>query len=187
VRRWPALVLLVALAACHRQPAANQATRAAPVVNLSDARRVPAPASGVGSAALPAPELDGVATAAGNWRFQVSADGDQAVFGSAGQPSEFAMRCDAAARRMVFTRVASAGTGKTMQIVAADGAATFYVEPGAAGRIQASDPAMDTFLTDVLAGAKDRIGVKIGSGVTFAMPVDPVIAQTIKRCAAPKV
>jgi hypothetical protein len=87
---------------------------------------------------------------------------------------------------MVFTRAASGGTGNTMQIVAADGAATFFTEPGAAGRVQASDAVADTFLTEVLAKAKDRIGVKIGGGATLAMPVDPVIRQTILRCAAPK-
>src|SRR3546814_8525899 len=32
-----------------------------------------------------------------------------------------------------------------------------------------------SFLTDVLATAKDRIGVRIGGGPTLAMPVDPVI------------
>lgn len=188
MKRWVVLLAAAGLAGCHRAPSAgNQATPApTPSVNLSDARRVPAASSGVGSAALPAPELAGVATATGSWRFQVSAGGDQAVFGDTGQPSEFAMRCDADARRMVFTRAASGGTGNTMQIVAADGAATFFTEPGAAGRVQASDAVADTFLTEVLAKAKDRIGVKVGGGATLAMPVDPVIRQTILRCAAPK-
>lgn len=185
MKQLAVLAVLALLAACHRAPpVANQAEPA--TANLADARRIPAPDTGVGSAALPAPELAGVKTAAGRWRFQVSADGDQAVFGDDGQPSEFAMRCDAAARRMIFTRAASGGSGRTMQIVAADGAATFDAKTIANGRTQASDFIVDTFLTEVLAETKDRIGVKIGTGPTFAMPVDPVIGQTIRRCAAPR-
>src|SRR3546814_9783210 len=90
-----------------------------PTGNLQDAERVPAPSADIGSAARPAPELWGAATAAGHWRCQVSAKGDQAVCGDAGEASEFAMRCDADTQRMVFTRAASGGTGATMQIIAA--------------------------------------------------------------------
>ena len=186
MRRLVAVALLAGLAGCEQHEQSNTIVPApTPSASLGDADRVPAPTANVGTAALPTPELDGVATAKGTWRFQVSADGDQAVFGDAGEASEFAMRCDPATRRMVFTRAASGGSGGTMQIVAANGAATFYTEPGSAGRIQASDPATDTFLTDVLATAKDRIGVSVGNGPTLAMPVDPVIRQTILRCAAP--
>ena len=60
-----AVALLLALGACHRAQPTNQAASAGTIVNLADARRVPAPDTGVGSAALPAPELDGVATASG--------------------------------------------------------------------------------------------------------------------------
>ncbi|RIA35454.1 hypothetical protein DFR49_4231 [Hephaestia caeni] len=187
MKRALAVLLLAGLVACQRHETSNTDMPVPePTGNLRDAQRVPAPSADIGSAALPAPELEGAATAAGHWRFQVSAKGDQAVFGDAGEASEFAMRCDAEARRMVFTRAASGGSGATMQIIAANGAATFYTEPGPAGRTQASDPATDTFLTDVLATAKDRIGVRIGGGPTLAMPVDPVIRQTILRCAAPR-
>src|SRR3546814_13274155 len=94
------------------------------------------------------------------------------------------MRCDADTQRMVFTRAASGGTGATMQIIAANGAATFYTEPGPAGRVQASDPATDTFLTDVLATAKDRIGVRIGGGPTLAMPVRSEERRVGKECVS---
>src|SRR3546814_12830142 len=83
------------------------------------AESVTVPSSGSGAGARPAAELGGAATAAGHGRFQVSAKGDQAVFGDAGEASEFAMRCDADTQRMVFTRAASGGTGATMQIIAA--------------------------------------------------------------------
>ncbi|TPG43425.1 hypothetical protein EAH79_06550 [Sphingomonas koreensis] len=181
------LAVTLAIGACHRAPTMTDTATPTPTptAGLSDTRRAPAPSSVTGSAALPTPELDGVATAAGTWRFQVSADGDQAVFGDAGEPSEFAMRCDADARRMVFTRAAADGSGATMQIVAADGAATLDASPTAEGRTRATDVVTDTFLTDVLADAQGRIGVKVGGGPTLAMPVDPVIGQTIRRCAAP--
>jgi len=177
-------VALAALAGCHRAtPAGNEAQ---PAANLADARRIPAPDTGAGSAALPAPELEGVATASGRWRFQVSADGDQAIFGTPGQAADFSLRCDAGKRQMIFSRAAAGQAGKTLQIIAADGAATFPAKADGHGRIVASDFVVDTFLTQVLAEAEGRIGVRIGTGPTLAMPSDPVIGQTIKRCAAPR-
>lgn len=177
---WPALMLVAMLAACSRQSATNEANPAP-----SPAPAIPAATSDKGSAALPTPELDGVATAPGRWRFQVSANGDQAVFGAPGQPSQFALRCDKEGRQIIFTRAADGHSAKTMQIVAADGAATFPTKPDGNGRLRASDFVTDTFLTQVLAEATGRIGVKLDNGPTLAMPADPVIGQTIRRCAAP--
>jgi hypothetical protein len=138
VRRLIAVALLAGLAGCEQHEPSNTAVPApAPTANLHDADRIPAPTENVGTAALPTPELEGVATAEGTWRFQVSADGDQAVFGDSGEASEFAMRCDPETRRMIFTRAASGGSGATMQIVAANGAATFYTQAGANGRTRA--------------------------------------------------
>ena len=67
-----AVVALLLLAGCHREQPANVAAPAKTIPNLADARRVPAPDSGAGSAALPAPELEGVATATGRWRSESS-------------------------------------------------------------------------------------------------------------------
>jgi hypothetical protein len=181
VRRALTAALALGLAACSRQPAHNQAT---PSPTPSTAPTIAVTAA-TGSAALPAPELAGIATARGSWKIQASGDGDQAVFGIDGHPSLFALRCDAGTRQIVFTRAAS-GAPKTMQIVATDGAATFPAEPAGTGRVRASDFVTDTFLTQVLATASGRIGVKLDDGPTLAMPADPVIGQTIKRCAAPR-
>ena len=175
------VALLVGLAACSRQGAHHQA---APSPTPTPAPTIAA-TSASGTAALPAPELEGVATAPGHWTIQTSGNGDQAVFGVDGQPAQFALRCDARGRQIVFSRAAPTGTAKSMQIVAADGAATFPAEPGDPGRVQASDFVTDTFLTQVLAAATGRIGVKLDGGPTLAMPADPVIGQTIRRCAAP--
>ena len=187
MRHRAAILLLLALGACHqRDQPANQTAPAPTIANLADARRVPAPDTGIGSAALPAPELAGVATATGRWRFQVSGGGDQAVFGTPGQPAAFTIRCDAAARRLIFSRAATGEAGDTLQVIADDGAATFPAKADGHGRLVASDFVADTFLTQVLAKATGRIGVRIGAGATLAMPTDPVIGQTIKRCAAPR-
>ena len=185
MKRLAVAALLVTLGACHHEQPANEAAPTPVAANLADVRRVPAAKGGAGSAALPAPELEGVATANGRWRFQVSADGDQAIFGTPGEPAAFTLRCDAAHGRMVFSRAAAGETGDTLQIIAADGAATFPAKADGHGRIRASDFVRDTFLTQVLAEAEGRIGVRIGAGPTLAMPSDPVIGQTIKRCPAP--
>lgn len=184
MRHWPAVAALAMLGACSRGPAHRQ-TPSSPAPTPA-APATPAATAATGSAALPAPELAGVATAAGGWTVQQSGDGDQAVFGIAGQPPQFALRCDAKARQIVFTRAAAGPPAKSMQIVAADGAATFPAEPTGDRRARASDFVTDTFLTQVLAEATGRIGVKLDSGPTLAMPADPVIGQTIRRCAAPR-
>ena len=64
--------------------------------------------------------------------------------------------------------------------------ATFPAGTDGHGRITASDFVTDTFLTQVLATATGRIGVKLNAEPTLAMPVDPVIGQIIERCAAPR-
>jgi hypothetical protein len=185
VMRWLALMLMAGATACSRQPTTSRSTPTPRPTASASLHPVPAATSATGSAALPTPELDGVATAQGTWRFQVSADGDQAVFGDPQAPSLFAMRCNDKTRRMIFSRAGQGAGAKTMQIVAADGAATFYIESTTRDRVQASDAISDTFLTQVLAQAKDRIGVRIDSGPTLVMPVASEIRQTILRCAAP--
>ena len=184
MKRWRVLALILGAGACSRQPAQQNRATPAPAPSAVP-HPIPSATSATGSAALPTPELEGVATTSGTWRFQVSADGDQAVFGEPKAPSLFAMRCNDKTRRMIFSRAGQGAAAKTMQIVAADGAATFFIESTTGNRVQASDPVSDTFLTQVLADAKDRIGVRIDQGTTLAMPVDPVIRQTILRCAAP--
>lgn len=179
--RWMAAIALAGLAACSREQ--GEKNEAAPRPTAT--HPVPQSTSTTGTAELPAPELEGTAIASGSWRFQVSADGDQAVFGDAGQPSEFSIRCDPGTGRIVFSRAGPAGKGM-MHVVAREGAAAFTTRAGAAGRIEATDSATDTFLANVLADATDRIGVKIGDAPTFAMPTDPVIGQTIRRCAVPR-
>jgi len=177
------MLLVAMLTACSRQATRNE-TKGAPG---SVAPAIPATTSATGSAALPTPELDGVPTAPGKWSFQASGNGFQAVFGTSGQPSIFALSCDTDGRRIVFTRAAAeASTATSLQIVASDGAATFPARPDGHGSIAASDFVTDTFLTQVLAAATGRIGVKLGNGPTLAILADPVIGETIKRCAAPR-
>ena len=112
-RRLAAALLLAMLAACSRQAARNEATPAP----TPTAPATPAITSATGSAALPTPELDGVATAQGKWTFQISGNSAQAAFGIPGRRSLFALHCDVEGRRIVFTRAAS-GSAKSMQIVA---------------------------------------------------------------------
>src|SRR3546814_18073374 len=97
-----AVLLLAGVAACQRHETSNtEMPVPEPTGNLQHAERVPAPSADIGSAALPAPELEGAATAAGHWRFQVSSTVDQAVFVVAGEASDFAIRSDALPHGMV--------------------------------------------------------------------------------------
>src|SRR3546814_8103502 len=132
-----AVLLLAGVAACQRHETSNtEMPVPEPTGNLQDAERVPAPSADIGSAALPAPELEGAATAAGHWRFQVSAKGDQAVLADAGEASDFAMGVIATTHRLVFPRPAPAATGPTFQIFPPTGPAPFHTEPAPRGRDQ---------------------------------------------------
>lgn len=174
---------LLALAACQ-QPATSN-SNVSPTVNRNDTGVQPDAAFSTDSAALPAPELKGVTTTSGSWKLLESGSGDQAVFKLAGNSVAFSLRCDRKVRQIIFVRAGTDENGGTLQLIVADGAATFPAEEVSHGNIRAIDLVTDTFVTHVLAEAKGQIGVRIGHGTTFAMPSDPVIGLVIKRCAAP--
>lgn len=176
------LALLAGGCARHRPPPRPRPTPTATPSPRPPAG-VPAAHQATGSPDLPTPELDGALPARGSWRFQVSAAGPQAVFGTDAAGAVFSIRCDRAAGAIVFARPAAQAA--PMEVVLRAGAATFATVPAPAGRIEARDAATDTFLTQVLAKADGPIGVVVGGGPAFVMPPDPAIGQVVARCAKP--
>ncbi|OYY75629.1 MAG: hypothetical protein B7Y43_18790 [Sphingomonas sp. 28-62-20] len=177
-----AAALLVALAGCS--PPAPSASDTATTENDTAAVSIAGPDNAIGAATLPTPELDGVATAPGRWRLDAAPAGDAALFGAAAGGPAFALRCDRAARRMLFVLAGSEHEGM-LRIVTTTGAAAFPARPRRfAPGVVASTALDDPFLGEVLAPATGRIGVKLGQARTLAMPADTMVAAVIKECRA---
>ena len=176
-------LILIALSACSSRDDTDRNSAAAPPPPKPI--HVPAPSADLAPGELPAPELQGVHTARGDWTIERAPEGDTARFGLPGGDAAFTISCDRAGKRVVFLArgVPYQETGSQMRIVTGTGAASF------AGRdaktmtgVTASDLLTDTFLHEVLAKAIGRIGLTIGNGATFAMPASPVIGKVITGC-----
>lgn len=146
---------------------------------------VPGPDDAVGAAALPTPELDGVASAAGHWRLDTNTDGQTAAFVDRAGVAQFAIRCDRAARRIIFVRASGGGISGMVKIITGSGAAS-YVAKGRrfAPGVLASVPINDSFITTSLAEARGRIGVVMAGTPTLAMVADHSIGAVINSCSA---
>lgn len=168
-----ALLALMLLAGCHRSQ--QEAANSADIDNLSTH----------GSDPLPTPELDGTKQADGVWTFQASAAGSAAMFGAPGKKPDFSVRCDPAAKSIIFVRPGDVPPGGLlMKIVTGQGAASYPAVSANEDRPVAIAKATssDTFLTGALAHAQHGIGVVIGDGGVFLMPVDAAVARVITTC-----
>ncbi len=190
--RAAGLLLALLLAACHQPPQADpkaepQGAAAANDGDLADdpmRTTIAGPDRPVAAGTLPTPELDGVATAPGRWRIDRATTGDAALFGDGAKGPGFGIRCDRAAGRLLFVRAGTSNAGM-LRIITSTGAAGFPAAPRHfAPGVIASVPIGDPFLTNVLAGATGRIGVKLGTAPTFAVPADTVIGRVIGECVA---
>ncbi|WP_374147823.1 hypothetical protein [Sphingomonas sp. 28-63-12] len=180
-----AMAGLIVLASCAPSPdqAADKGNATAVVVSVAGPDRV------VVAGALPTPELDGVTTTPGHWRRDSAPAGDAAVFVDQHGQTQFAMRCDRAAHRLLFVRAAPAGDGGMLKIITGSGAASFVARPRRfAPGAMAAVPFDDSFVTAALATASGRIGVMLtGSAApnrTLAIPADAMIGGVIGDCRA---
>lgn len=168
-----ALLALMLLAACGRSE--EEAANTADIDNLS----------AQGSDPLPTPELSNTSQADGIWTFQASAAGSAAMFGVSGKAPDFSIRCDPATKTITFVRATELPPGGLlMKIVTGQGAASYPAVAGNEDRpvALAKATSSDTFITGALAHATHGIGVVIGDGGVFLMPVDPMVANLINTC-----
>lgn len=182
---------LLLLAGCSgEEPQAPQPTPSASPVAVAttpapaiDDRPQPRPGpGGVARAILPAPELEGT-PAPGGWALRASATGAAATFGEEGAEPRFSLRCDPQARRIVLVRTGARGGGR-LRVVVGGGSASFTARATSDGtpRIEASAPAQDTFLTQVLAPNDGPIAVMVDAGPVLLMPAGEPAAQVIRSC-----
>lgn len=168
----PSLALALILGGCGGgDEAANEEAAADTSVELAvPARVVPMPTE---PGALPAPELAGVATSAGEWTIE----GDGARF--AGRDGRaLTISCDRAARRVRF-----------MLTGIAPGVPLKLVTPSAATTLPASDEgasltATDTFLKS-LGRSDETLGVGTADEVLLVAPPEKRLAALTERCARP--
>jgi len=166
------LAALLFVAACAAPP---PPPRPAPAPPPAPARPAPPPAPVVAW-------QDGPATP-GNWHWQQDARGSVAMFGIAGQPALFVVRCDVAQRRISLTMPGTVTEGTALTLWTGDAArvlpaATAGGEPPYAG---AALPATDGFL-DRLAYSRGRFRAQLGSAPPLVIPAWPEYARTIEDC-----
>ena len=179
MRPAAALLALLAAAACSEAPPEpSSVTVAVPTPAPPAAPPVAAPPPGPGD--LPAPELDAARPAIGSWRFQASASGAAARFGSGGD-AVFAITCEPQTRELVLARAGRSGT--RLRIVARNAAAGYPAQPRDDGiaLVEARIPTDDSFLT-ALAQARGAMAVMIDDGVALAIPADPAVCQVVESC-----
>ncbi|MBB3910398.1 hypothetical protein [Sphingomonas desiccabilis] len=174
--RWRPGLLALALAGCSgEQPAPAPSATPQPAATSTPA---PAPID-VGALApgeLPAPELAGVAPAAGQWHTGKGS----ARFVDAGGTGAFALRCDSARRELVLLRSGTADGGAMLRVVTGMAAASYPVV-ASGRRVEARAGIDDRFLA-ALQKVKGTIGVSLGEGQVLAVPADPAIAAVISFC-----
>jgi hypothetical protein len=177
VTRWRGGLLALALAGCSSEPP----TPAPSPTPKPTPRPTPPPVdiAALAPGELPAPELAGVAPAAGSW----SAKPGFARFLAADGTAAFALRCDSARRELVFARSGAAEPGAMLRIVTGMAAASYPVV-AVGRRVEARASIDDRFLI-ALARAKGALGVSVGEGPVLALTADPAIATVIRGCQRP--
>lgn len=175
--RGRAGLLALALAGCSgEQPAPAPSPTSQPTPSATHAPVDPAP---LAPGELPAPELAGIAPAAGRWS---SGDG-YARYVDAGGTGAFALRCDSAQRELVFLRSGTADAGAMLRIVTGMAAASYPAKT--TGRRAEARAGIDDRFLAALQGAKGTIGVSLGEGPVLAVAADPAIGAVIRQCRRP--
>ncbi|WP_414899799.1 hypothetical protein ACMT1E_09150 [Sphingomonas flavalba] len=176
MRHAPFLLLLLAAAACQKQPEpANQAVPLEEATPLPDAMQEEPGRDGIATERGNIPEIAGLAVADGRWTLT---DGPAARFGLGGEPV-FSIACDKAMRMIVMTRAGVNGTA--LQLLTERGATRFDAQTAGddtVARFAAGYP----WFKDVLAKAGGAIGVRVEDGIPLVLPADPLIGEVVAGC-----
>ncbi|MEP2736023.1 MAG: hypothetical protein ABJP34_06965 [Erythrobacter sp.] len=118
----------------------------------------------------------------GNWNYQRTNSGTQAVFRSA-QTTHFAFNCYRSAGQIGFMRM-SPGAGNRMMLIRTEtGSRQFTASPSQTGQnvITARVSANDPFL-DAMAITKGRVAIETGGMQTLYLPAWPELSRVIEDC-----
>lgn len=163
------LALPLALAGCVPQP-----------------RSAPAPQARPAPVAMPAPLpppvhsnwMDAPATA-GDWTYRTGLGGGVAQFASSGVPI-FNMKCEAAARTVILTRMGAAFGSEQMTVRSESQSRTLpavAVNGDVSSRLGASDR-----LLDAMALSKGRFAIEVPSAPTLYLPSWAEVTRVIEDC-----
>lgn len=176
MRRAIVLLPILALAACVSAPP-KQPPAPPPARPVPPPPPPPAPA-------LPADWQDWPFSA-GDWSLRQDESGSAALFGAAGAPSDFAIRCVAATRTVQLARAGELTQGLTgrMTIRATDATRSFPVT--ATGEtpptLAAQVPANDSHL-DAIAFSRGKFLVSIPGLRDLVIPSWPEFAKVVEDC-----
>ena len=120
----------------------------------------------------------------GDWSYRAIDGGSIAQFGTGGTPAVFAMRCDAAARRIVLSRAATAPAGPaTLAFTTSAQSFALAGQPGAGlpPSLEATLAAGDRRL-DMLAFSRGRFVVATQGEPRLVIPAWPEVGRVVEDC-----
>lgn len=168
-----ALALTGGIAACVPPP------RPAPAVQTTPAatpRPLPPPSPApTYSSWMDAPQTSG------DWTYRAQSGGGIALFGLAASEPRFTMRCDAAARSVVLTRLGGP-SGATLMIVRGESqtrplAAVSQADGAVVSRLAASDR-----LLDAVALSKGRFAIEVPGAAPLYLPSWAEVTRVVEDC-----
>lgn len=139
-----------------------------------------------GSNAIPRPLTNDSAETPGAWRFQASAAGSAATFGTVGDYPAFAIRCEPQTRSIALVRDATVPVhGAMLEFTTTEGkTASYPALPANENRPVAIARATsgDSFLRGELSAAKAKITITVEGAAPLTVPVDDALRTVIATC-----
>lgn len=145
-------------------------------------RSVPAAVSMPPVTAAPQSWIDVPATP-GDWGYQATPGGSQALFGPLETGAEFILQCSRAASRITLVRVDEAAGPVAMRILTETQVRVLTATPdeGDLPTVSAQVPARDPLL-DAMAISKGRFAVEVTGMQTLYLPSWPEVSRVIEDC-----
>ncbi len=117
----------------------------------------------------------------GDWSYRALSGGGTARFGPAASEPRFTLRCDAAARSIILTRLGGP-VGATQMTVRSESqtralAAVSQADGAVVARLSASDP-----LLDAMALSKGRFAIEVAGASTLYLPSWAEVTRVIEDC-----
>lgn len=168
------LIVMLALAGCQAVP------------RVEPPRPAPVPAPAPPPPAAPAPvtpdqSWEEAPVAAGNWRYEPSANDSLASYGTAGSAPLLTMRCMTATRRITL-QGSRLGAGSAMTIRTSYGALQWAADaPAGAGGLSVTRPARDPGF-DWIAYSRGRISIETAGAPRLIVPVWAELVRVIEDC-----
>lgn len=179
MRALAILTTLILLGACTTRPDPAPAPPAAPLVTR------PAPRPTAPPPPTPSVSWEDASATAGDWAYRRDGRGSIALFGSPGADAVFAIRCDAAQRRIYLTRAGQlpATVAGTMTVRASNGLQSFPASnTGGGAMLVGAEVEPGNAHLDAMAFSRGKFLVSVSSMSDLVIPSWPEFGRVVEDC-----